>query len=45
MRADRVLSPDQARRLHDIYLEAFGALRTSAAARHVLSDAEFLDEM
>ncbi len=45
MRSDRVLSPDQARRLYAVYLEAFGALRTSAAARHVLSQTEFIDEM
>ncbi|HEY5845996.1 MAG TPA: hypothetical protein VIT42_04305 [Microlunatus sp.] len=45
MQADRVLSADQAERLHDIYLESFGILRTTAAARHVLSHAEFLDEM
>lgn len=45
MHADRVLSPEQAERLHDIYLESFGPLRITAAARHVLSQTDFLHEM
>lgn len=42
---DRFVLGGRAERLYQIYLESFAPLRTQAAARHVLTEDEFRDEM
>jgi hypothetical protein len=43
--ADHVVDPDRADLLHGIYVDAFQNLQQLAAARHLFTRSEFLDEM
>jgi hypothetical protein len=45
VQADRVIGPARTEQLYEVYLESFGILRSTAAARHVLTPEEFRDEM